>query len=299
MFELLKLLPYCYFQFKVSANSASVLIEDFEKRKRKMNLTTASPHYSVRMFLAYTGITFIASLVIFRILAPRLSAYFIPGYRHFSQEDKIRWNCAVVSQCFAMSISCVAVYGFLLRDEMHLDPVWGTSSAVPMAFGLAVGYLIEDTIIMLLEPSAHYELQYMCHHIVALVGVISVAVTGSCAFFAFHRFLHELSNIFLNFMRFFNNLRVEKKSPLYLANGLLFTVMFFFCRIAIMPWFWKQFFYCSWSDIVKPPLFVFYAVGAVGLALDIMNFYWFHLIVKGLLKVLRGEGSSKDKSKTT
>ena len=265
-----------------------------------MNITTASPPYSVRMFVAYSGITFITSLVIFRLIAPRLSAYFIPAYRHLNKNNRLRWNSTVVSQCFAMSISCVTVYGFVSSDELYLDPIWGTSSADSVEFGLAVGYMIEDIVIMLLEPSALHELQYMCHHVAVLLGVISVGATGSCTFFVFHRFLHELSNIFLNFLKFFNFIRVEKKSPLYLVNGILFTVMFFFCRIAIMPWFWNQFYYGFWGYIVQPPIFMFYTIGGVCLFLDVMNSYWFYLIVKGLLKVLRGEeGSSKDTSKTS
>ena len=265
-----------------------------------MNVTTASPPYSVRMFVAYSGITFITCLVIFRLIAPTLSSYFIPAYRQLSNDDKLRWNSIVVAQCFAMSISCVAVYGFVSNDELYLDPLWGTSSAASLAFGLAVGYMIEDIVIKLLEPTALYELQLMCHHIAVLFGVISAGVTGSCAFFVFLRFLHELSDIFHNFLLFFNLLRVAKKSPIYLANGIVFTVMFFFSRIAIMPWFWNQFYYGFWSDIVQPPLFMFYTIGGVALFLDVMNLPWFYLIVKGLLKVLRGDkDSSKDTSKTT
>ena len=260
-----------------------------------MNITTAFPRQSDRMFVAYSVITFIISLVIFRLLAPRLSSYFIPAYCHLSKNDKLRWNSTVVSQCFAMSISCVTVHGFVSNDGLYLDAIWGTSSVIPLEFGLAVGYMIEDIVIKLLEPSALFELLYICHHVAVLVGVISVGFTGSCTFFVFHRFMHEVSNIFLNFLKFFNFLGVEKKSPLYLANGIVFTVMFFFCRIAIMPWYWVQFYYGFWGDIVQPPLFMFYVVSGVGVALDVMNFYWFYLIVKGLLTVLRKVESSYKK----
>ena len=59
-----------------------------------------------------------------------------------------------------------------------------------------------------------------------------------------------------------------------------------------MPWYWVQFYNGSWSDIVQPPVFMFYVVGGVGVALDVMNFYWFYHTVKGLLRVLRKEGGS-------
>ena len=259
-----------------------------------MYITTAFPRQSDRMFVAYSVIIFIISLVIFRLIAQRLCSYFIPAYCHLSKNDKLRWNSTVVSQCFAMSISCVTVYGFVSNDGLYLDAIWGTSSVISLEFGLAVGYMIGDIVIMLLEPSALFELQYICHHVAVLVGVLSAGATGSCAFFVFHRFMHEISNIFLNFLKFFSFLRVEKKSPLYLAYAIVFTVMFFFCRIAIMPWYWNQFYYGFWGDIVQPPLFMFYVVSGVGVTLDVMNIYWFYLIVKGLIPVLRKvEGSSK------
>ena len=234
-----------------------------------MNITTAYPHYSVRMFVAYSGITFITSLVIFRLLAPRLSAYFIPAYRHLSKNNKLRWNRIVVSQCFVISISCVAVYGFVSSDELYLDPIWGSSSAVPLAFGMVVGCMIGDIVIMFSCYEALYELHRLLHHIVLVFGIICTAATGSCAFFVFHRLLQLLCDIFFNFLTFF--IIFEVVSPLYQVNGLLFTVMFFFCRIAIMPWYWTQFYYGFWSDIVQPPSFMFYIVGGIGLVLDIQN----------------------------
>ena len=259
-----------------------------------MNITIASPCHSDKMFVAYSVITIIISLVIFRLIAPRLSSYFIPAYCNLTKNDKLRWNSAVVSQCLAMSISCVTVYGLVSNDGFYLDAIWGTSSVISLEFGLVVGYIIEDLVITFLEPSALFKLQYIYHHVAVLVGVISCVVTGSCAFFVFHRSMHEVSSIFLNLLEFFRILRVEKKSPFYLANGIVFTVMFFFCRIAIMPWFWVQFYYGFWSDIVQPPVFMFYVIGGVGVALDLMNFYWFYHIVKGLLTVLRKvEGSYK------
>ena len=260
-----------------------------------MNITTAPPRHSDRMFVAYSVITFITCLVIFRLIAPRLSSYFIPAYCHLSKNYKLDWNSTVVSQCFAMSISCVTVYGFVSNDGLYLDAIWGSSSVIPLEFGLAVGYMTADIVIKLLEPSALYQLQYICHHVAVLVGVISAGATGSCAFFVFHRFMHEVSNIFLNFLKFFNFLGVEKKSPLYLANGIVFTVMFFFCRIAIMPWYWNQFYYGFWGDIIQPPLFMLYVVIGVGVALDVMNVYWFYFIVKGLITVLRKEENSSKK----
>ena len=63
-------------------------------------------------------------------------------------------------------------------DELYLDPIWGSSSAVPLAFGMVVGCMIGDIVIMFSCYEALYRLHPLLHHIVVVFGIICTAATG-------------------------------------------------------------------------------------------------------------------------
>ena len=249
------------------------------------------------LFISCSVVTFIACLAVFFFIAPRLSSRFIPSYNSlFDRNTKMDWNSTILSQCFAVIASCVTLFGFLAENGLYVDPIWGTVSVVHLEFGLVLGYMLADVLIKLLESSALYKTQYMFHHVSVALGVLACAKSGACAFFIFHRCLHELSNIFLNFVKFFNFLRLDKNSPLIVANGIVFTVVFFLCRFVIMPWYWLSCYHGFWGKSRQPPIYVTYAVVSIGILLDVLNVYWFYLIINGLKKLLKRKvDSSKEK----
>ena len=252
-----------------------------------------SPYvYDVR-FTLYSVISYLSWLIIFRLLSPRLSPRLVPSYSKLSQRDKLKWDSALVSQWFAFVVGGVTVYGFLADPQLYRDPIWGTSSVVCLECGMIIGYLTAHMTMMALEPAALYDVLYILHHVTALTTVTAVATSGACAFFLFYRFLHVLPNIFLNFLKLFNLVKMEKKSRLFLANGITFIVVFFLCRIVVMPGYYYAFL-SFWSVKIQPPLYTFYVSGACGVIIDAMNFYWFYLVCKGFIKVISSTNREKN-----
>ena len=240
-----------------------------------------SPYvYDVRF---YSVISYLSWLIIFRLLSPRLSPRLVPSYSKLSQRDKLKWDFALVSLWFSFVVSGVTVYGFLSDPQLYRDPIWGTSSVVCLECGMIIGYQTAHMTMMVLEPAALYDVLYILHHVTALTAVTAVATSGACAFFVFYRCLHILSNIFLNFIRLFILVKMEKKSRLFLANGIAFVVVFFLCRIVAMPGYYYAFL-AFWSVTMQPPLYTFYVIGASGVIYDVLNFYWFYLVCKGFIK---------------
>ena len=230
-----------------------------------------------------------------QFLAPRLSAYFIPAYSRLSRDERIRWNMVGSSKVFFFSIFCPAnVYGFISDNGLVKDPAWGTSNTSALLFGMVVGYLMADIVVLFCEFSAVFEIERVIHHIIGITVVLVSAASGTGTFFIFYRSLHELSNIFLGISQLFSVLRLKKTSPLVLGNGILLTLTFFLCRIAAMPGFWYAYVYHFWLAAVPPPKYVLAVYGISGLIIDILNVNWFFLIVRGLVRMLRNSKKERN-----
>ena len=122
--------------------------------KMTTNETAASLHLILydRLFLFWSLASFAAYLFSCQFLAPRLSAYFIPAYSRLSRDERIRWNMVGSSKIFFFSIFCPAnVYGFISDNGLVKDPAWGTSNTSALLFGMVVGYLVSDIVVLFCE----------------------------------------------------------------------------------------------------------------------------------------------------
>ena len=252
---------------------------------------TGNPDPFNTWFILYSAITFFACLVIFQFLTPRLSDFLIPSYRHLPEDDRVKWKSACMGLVFCACVCSAALYGFVADQELYVYPIWGTSTAAPLVYGLCMGCMLFDIIIMLLNPSALFKKEMILHHVTVVAAVTVAAFTGAGAFFIFYRSLHELSTIYLKFMACFKILKLDKKSPLVLTNSIVFLITFFLCRIAVMPVFWYAYIHGYLSIVVQPPTFVLYQIGISGLIIDILNLYWFCIIIRGTVNLFKGQSN--------
>jgi hypothetical protein len=84
-----------------------------------------------------------------------------------------------------------------------------------------------------------------------------------------------------------------KTGSLYTVNGIMMTLSFLIARVAFQTWIvvfklWPHVFNNNPTDYPSK-FYCFYAY----LVLCALNFYWFSLMVRGLIKVLTAKPASK------
>jgi hypothetical protein len=106
-------------------------------------------------------------------------------------------------------------------------------------------------------------------------------------FFVGCLYLVEASNPFLNLravLRLFN----LHKSRVYLVNGVLMLVVFFCCRIAIFPFLYHSYANYSGVPVFEVPFSIPLKCNLGCVTLFSMQLYWFWLMVKATIKILKG-----------
>ncbi|CAH1247401.1 Hypp7912 [Branchiostoma lanceolatum] len=106
----------------------------------------------------------------------------------------------------------------------------------------------------------------------SLMSGVITAILGSVSSYVFF-FDPE---VYPTCLRILLNLLSEKKSLLYTVNGVLMTSLFFLCRVAIIPFYWRTVytFYTqgSFPQIDWP---VFYVMLYGRVFFDVLNVFWF------------------------
>lgn len=102
--------------------------------------------------------------------------------------------------------------------------------------------------------------------------------------------LLEFSNLFLS-SRSLLSMHGYKKEFIYLLNGLVFTLTYTLLRFFYLLWifFLVHYYYVYQWNLFDPlSFFHLWFLGAIW-AGTALNLVWFRLIIKGLLKVIRGD----------
>ena len=206
------------------------------------------------------------------------------AYKLMSHKQQLSWNSKVASQCFAVVASILNLYG-LAGKEVNEDYIWGNSPVTEILCGTTCGYLLADTILFtVIQPDVLYDKLFLVHHVITFAAAYGIETSRACAFIFFTRTLSELSNIPLN-MVWFLKFTLGKSSAMYVANGVVFTITFALCRIVILPYYYLRIIPALWNASPQPPAYCLFCIPA-GVLFDIINLYWFFLIVKGLKKVM-------------
>jgi hypothetical protein len=96
-------------------------------------------------------------------------------------------------------------------------------------------------------------------------------------------------------MRWFLLTYNMKNSKYYFYNGVAGLVVFFACRVAVIPPFWYMMHQLNqtefWAQI--PFYYKFICIGG-SIPLDSLNCYWFYRIILISIKVLKGPKAPKE-----
>ncbi|XP_022087924.1 transmembrane protein 56-A-like [Acanthaster planci] len=238
----------------------------------------------------------VASFLIFFAMmffaCPRLSAKYVPTYSRLSDFEKADWNTRISSNINAVIVSIVSVYLLVTDDAINADKIWGTSYLARVNICIISGFLLADLVMMLRWFPLGDSWQYIIHHFFVLYPFLNNVVYGALTFFANFRITTECSTLFVN-IRWFMTILGHKSSKWYIANGTLMAVVFFLCRIILIPVYYA----CVYQEVAQAvaslPMRFIIAWLPSGMVMDVLNTYWFRKIYRGAKKALWGQSKPK------
>ena len=225
------------------------------------------------------------TLAIYKYISPFLSARFVKTYRTLSHEDQVLWHSWMTSLIFSILSFGLAMYG-MMGEEVHADIVWGKSPVALLICSLSNGYMIADVLVStLLEPGILFDKLILFHHSAIIVSTVGVVASQSSAYFTVFRACSESSNFFFSLGWFLKKV-YGKSSTVFKISSILFTLTFIFSRIIVLPGFYIKYMRALQSTPVWPPIYMLIIILPIGIMMDLLNFYWLHLIIKGAAKIL-------------
>nr|XP_039249092.1 TLC domain-containing protein 4-A-like [Styela clava] len=128
---------------------------------------------------------------------------------------------------------------------------------------------------------------FKLHHCFSLIGFSIVLNYEILGLFVTIRLTSELSQIFKHTGSLYKE-SCEKINKTYILNAITFTLSFFFSRVLVQPVFylevWKIFGTEEWKRISTLTHVIWLSVGGF---LDIVNLYWFTLVMRGFFSIAR------------
>lgn len=261
--------------------------DDIIRRYRMLNMSI-----SVAEVLLY----FVGYITIFHSVKKRTT----------SSEFKAKWcitelegadiACKIVSALFA---TCISGFGFCILAFWELETAGRglLSPSLHHVYLISFSYFIYDIYAMYSVQGSKSTVEFLrsrplivIHHLIISFLLIPVLM-------AFNKhepgelmiasaMLMEASSPFAN-LRAILAILNEKKSKLYLINGLIMVIVFFSCRILAYPiFYWKyaQLRGISMSQAYSDtPLHCHVMVNSILLP----QLYWWALMIKGAIKVLK------------
>ncbi|ORY30386.1 TRAM/LAG1/CLN8 homology domain-containing protein, partial [Naematelia encephala] len=165
------------------------------------------------------------------------------------------------------------------------DPVFGYDPTVARVGAVSCGYFIWDTVDSSLNSTAGFVL-----HAVCCVAVFLFSFRPFLAGFGPPFLLWELSTPFLNIHWFMDKLALSQSHPtLYLANALVFMLVFFLARIVYGGYQSFLVIQVMWQKRHEIPLHLHLIYTLGNLSLNALNWLWFSKMVKKMIARVAGE----------
>jgi hypothetical protein len=200
----------------------------------------------------------------------------------------------IVSYIHAWLSTIVAIHAVLVESHTWSDAKHGYAPRYELVLAISVGYFIFDLMYFLRNKKVFGDNTSMViHHLVCILSVLFCVVYRVGVFYNVTLLMTEVTTILLH-QQWFLTVCGKKNGTLYQANGLLFWVLFFFCRVVWCflhnvhlyhyNYQFEQYSYLHRIPIVVPSI------------LFLLNLYWFILITK---RVLSHGGKSPDRKPKT
>jgi hypothetical protein len=223
-----------------------------------------------------------------------------PSYKNAAPERKIEWHAYAVSTIHTLFTLWTAVRNILHDEEW--TPAYLCEGRVDWrswCFSVTIAYFCVDIVLMMVakmvakDPGYRMDLSLVFHHFFVGGSIVLSMHYSYVTWFLAVLLFNELSTLFLNFRWFLLTSGMENHK-LFMTNGAIFTVTFFFCRVCLLPilffFYWKRAGLCLETHQADIPL-SFKALAFCNFPLLwVLNCFWFVKIIRGVLKALNGKG---------
>eukprot|EP00188_Purpureofilum_apyrenoidigerum_P005044 Plantae.Rhodophyta-Purpureofilum_apyrenoidigerum.ctg6208.p1 GENE.Plantae.Rhodophyta-Purpureofilum_apyrenoidigerum.ctg6208~~Plantae.Rhodophyta-Purpureofilum_apyrenoidigerum.ctg6208.p1 ORF type:complete len:281 (-),score=47.19 Plantae.Rhodophyta-Purpureofilum_apyrenoidigerum.ctg6208:864-1706(-) len=219
----------------------------------------------------------------------------------FVGKMSVEWLSRCVSNIHAVVVSVIIAVSIFGETSAYKGGNFEYEWLCRTGLRFAVGYFMYDACLVIYSiKTITAGPTTFCHHVLvgSIVHYTLVKRTPLVVIWAAGAYLTELSTPFVN-ARWFLSLR-HKDEMIYKVSGILMTFSFFLARIVYMPAF-LVFLFTSDGLIESIPnkelAFRYGIIGMFGhIALYALNLYWFNLIMRGLIKLIKDSRKSEHKN---
>lgn len=239
------------------------------------------------------GVGFFSTLLCSIWLSPHLGTKYLEGYKDLGAK-KGDFNTRLASSIHAFTTFSFAAGLLLLDPRVSEDKLKSPSRISECVMEYSLGYFFADYLLVLSDPVMRRDLGNHAHHFVSFTGTALSRYLGHMVFFVVYRYVNELSTVFVNMFAVLHALHMTHTRK-YLFVSSAMVVIFFFCRIVIIPLHWSWI-YNEFSNLQK---YVHYTIKwyvfLVYPTFDVLNIVWFRKMIKGMVKLLRKRFSDQPK----
>eukprot|EP00929_Paragymnodinium_shiwhaense_P116869 TRINITY_DN86870_c0_g1_i1.p1 TRINITY_DN86870_c0_g1~~TRINITY_DN86870_c0_g1_i1.p1 ORF type:complete len:290 (-),score=67.86 TRINITY_DN86870_c0_g1_i1:110-979(-) len=175
------------------------------------------------------------------------------------------------------------------------EPVAAAAALIPVT----IGYMLGDLMLLgqwnLSKGGMVENMLMVAHHVLSMISWPTVVYYDFCARYVMILLMYEFSSVFL-ILNWMLSTAGMKKSPLYFASGILFTLSFVVMRMfGAVPQLLMMWHRPPWIDGAALGMPLWSTRGSAFLIIPhILNTFWGVKVVKGFLAVALG-GGKKDK----
>eukprot|EP00730_Choanoeca_flexa_P019306 TRINITY_DN9425_c0_g1_i3.p1 TRINITY_DN9425_c0_g1~~TRINITY_DN9425_c0_g1_i3.p1 ORF type:complete len:308 (+),score=55.39 TRINITY_DN9425_c0_g1_i3:67-924(+) len=220
-----------------------------------------------------------------------LLARFSENFRAKPFDHRIYWTSTLIAAIHA-GITGFGVLPFIGRYWSSVDHVCARSVLVDFYDVYASGYFAYDFVLMVVmtlttKHPGFRDPYFWAHHIFG-IAIFPFLPANHTAWVASIFLVQEVTGPFTN-GRTLLSYHGYRHTNLYLINGIVMVLLFTVVRILLPMVFWYRV-VTEWTSLTtynSPGLIMFATTGAL-LSL-FLNTTWYFLMVKGLVKLLRGQ----------
>ena len=182
-----------------------------------------------------------------------------------------------------VSVTC-SLY-VLSKGVLYADKLYMVTTGSINCCHITLGYVMADFLMCIMDPYLRHNYSILLHHLAMIAGMLMGLYFELFHFYIVYRLLSEMSTPFVNWRLVIYELG-DKKGMSYTIASLGMMVVFFLCRVVVIPWHN----YSLFGDIFSPeavPVPWYLKVYMVGnfCVFDVLNSFWFYKMMKGAYKI--------------
>ena len=243
----------------------------------------------VSMLTNWFWIGLVSTLLCGLVISPVLASLFVEGYNSLGTK-KADFNTRLGSTVHAVIGAVTGLY-LMLDPTIYIDKVNSHSLFGEHMLEMSTGYFIADYVLILLDPEMRKVVGNHIHHLVSLTGTALSRYYRLMVFFVTYRYINEFSTPIVNLFTVQITLK-KNKGPLFVFTSTSMVIVFFLCRIVLIPLHWKWIYevyrYAKIPSYgVSSRILVWY-IFLVYPTFDLLNLFWLRKMVLGYVKMIKG-----------